>query len=195
MTRQSLLRVAIVAYAFVDWLVIMAPSLAVKLAADRGGLGDSKGLDLIFASLAIATPHAVIAGRRLRYEERTAVWRADIWIAAIDALVVLALSTTLLILVVLAVFAEEHAAIANRGFPIVVLWIGLQLVAVALSEATGRFVFWWLEPHRAVRLLHPSVVPAPSTGVARHVTIGAWHSASRPAPVTPPSWTCRGTGR
>ena len=156
MTRQSLLRVAIVAYAIVDWLVIMAPSLAVKLAADRGGLGDSKGLDLIFASLVIATPHAVIAGRRLRYEERTAVWRADIWIAAIDALVVLALSTTLLILVVLAVFAEEHAAIANRGFPIVALWIGLQLVAVALSEATGRFVFWWLEPHRAVRLLHPS---------------------------------------
>ena len=156
MTRQSLLRVAIVAYAIVDWLVIMAPSLAVKLAADRGGLGDSKGLDLIFASLLIATPHAVIAGRRLRYEERTAVWRADIWIAAIDALVVLALSTTLLILVVLAVFAEEHAALANRGFPIVALWIGLQLVAVALSEATGRFVFWWLEPHRAVRLLHPS---------------------------------------
>jgi hypothetical protein len=154
--RRTLLRVAIVSYAIVDWLVIMAPSLAVKLAADRGGLGDSKGLDLIFASLAIATPHAVIAARRLRYEERTAVWRADIWIAAIDALVVLALSTTLLILVVLAVFAKEHAALANRGYPIVVLWIGLQLVAVALSEATGRFVFWWLEPHRAVKLLHPS---------------------------------------
>lgn len=163
MSRRTLLRVAIVTYAFVDWLVIMAPSLAVKLAADRGGLGDSKGLDLIFASLAVATPHAVVAGRRLRNAERTAVWRADIWIAAIDALVVLALSTTLLVLVVLGVFAEEHAALANRGYPIVVLWIGLQLVAVVLAEATGRFVFWWLEPHRAVKLLHPSRYRPPTT--------------------------------
>ena len=163
MNRKSLVRLAIVVYAIVDWLVIMAPSLAVKLAADRGGLGDSKGLDLIFASLLIATPHAVIAGRRLRYEERTAVWRADIFIAAIDALVVLAFSTTMLVLVVLGVFADEHAAIANRGFPVVMLWIGVQLVAVALAEATGRFVFWWLEPHRAVKLLHPSRYRPPIT--------------------------------
>ena len=76
--------------------------------------------------------------------------------APADALVVLAFSTTMLVLVVLAMFADEHAALANRGFPVVVLWVGVQLVAVALSEATGRFVFWWLEPHRAVKLLHPS---------------------------------------
>ena len=174
MSRGSLVRLAIVVYAIVDWLVIMAPSLAVKLAADRGGLGDSKGLDLIFASLLIATPHAVIAGRRLRYEERTAVWRADIFIAAIDALVVLAFSTTMLVLVVLAVFADEHAAIANRGFPVVVLWIGVQLVAVALAEATGRFVFWWLEPHRAVKLLYPSRYrpPTPVGQDARQASSG-----------------------
>lgn len=151
MNRQMFDRVAVVVYAAVDWLVIMAPSLAVKLAADRGGLGNSKGLDLLIASAAIATPHAVVAARRLRFEERTAVWRADIWIASIDALVVLALSTTLLVLAVLAVFADEHAALANRGFPVVVLWIGLQLLAVALAEVTGRVVFWWLEPHRSRR--------------------------------------------
>lgn len=180
MSRQTLLRIAIVAYAAVDWLVIMAPSLAVKLAADRGGLGDSKGLDLIFASLAIATVHAVIAGRRLRYEERTAVWRADIWIAAIDALVVLALSTTLLVLAVLAVFADEHAALANRGFPVVVLWIGLQLIAVGLSEATGRFVFWWLEPHRRVKLLHPSRYQPSARPAARP-------APARPTPARPPA--------
>jgi hypothetical protein len=149
--RATFDRAAVVVYAFVDWLVIMAPSLAVKLAADRGGLGDSKGLDLVFASFAIATPHAVIAARRLRYEERTAVRRADIWIASIDALVVLALATTLLVLVVLAFFADENAALANRGLPVVVVWITIQFTAVALSELTGRFVFWWLEPHRVRR--------------------------------------------
>ena len=102
------------------------------------------------------------------------MWRADIFIAAIDALVVLAFSTTMLVLVVLAVFADEHAAIANRGFPVVVLWIGVQLVAVALAEATGRFVFWWLEPHRAVKLLHPSRYrpPTPVGQDARQASSG-----------------------
>lgn len=151
MNRATFDRVALVVYGFVDWLVIMAPSLAVKLAADRGGLGDTKGLDLVLASAAIATPHAVIAARRLRYEERTAVRRADIWIASIDALVVLALATTLLIVVVLAFFADEHASLANRGYPVALLWIGLQATAVVMSEITGRFVFWWLEPHRPRR--------------------------------------------
>jgi hypothetical protein len=147
-TRHPLERIGVVVYALVDWAVIMAPSLAVKLAADRGGMGTSKGLDLVVASAVIATPHAVIAARRLRAEERSAVWRADIWIASIDSLVVLALATTSLVLTVLVGFAEEHAILAERGFPVVALWAGLQLVAVVLAEAVARFVFWWLEPHR-----------------------------------------------
>lgn len=147
MRRATFDRVAVVVYAVVDWLVIMAPSLAVKLAADRGGLGDSKGLDLVIASAVIATPHALIAARRLRFEERTAVRRPDIWIASIDSLVVLALATTLLILVVLAFFADENAALVNRGLPIVAVWMTLQFVAVAMAEITGRVVFLWLEPH------------------------------------------------
>jgi hypothetical protein len=111
-------------------------------------MGTSKGLDLVLASALIATPHAVIAARRLRAEERSAVWRADIWLASIDSLVVLALATTSLVLTVLVGFAEEHAILAERGFPVVALWTGLQLVAVVLAEAVARFVFWWLEPHR-----------------------------------------------
>jgi len=63
--------------------------------------------------------------------------------------VVLALSASLLVLGVLEHFAAEHAAIANRGIPVVGLWAGLQIVAVALAETTGRAVFWWLEPHPA----------------------------------------------
>jgi hypothetical protein len=148
-TRTQLTRVGIVAYGVVDWIVIMAPSLAVKLAAQRGGMGSSEGLDLVVASAAIATPHAVIAARRLRFEERTAVRQLDTWIANVDALVVLALATTSLVLTVLLGFAEEHALLANRGFPVVALWLGLQLAAVALAEIVGRVVFWWLEPHES----------------------------------------------
>lgn len=174
MNRRTLEWVAVVVYSLVDWLVIMAPVLAIRLAADRGGLGDSKGLDLIAASLVIATVHAVIAGWRLRLEETRAVWRADIWIASIDALVVLALSTTILVLVVLETFADEHAGLANRGLPVVVTWIAVQLVAVALAEATGRFVFWWLEPHRPRRLRpRPDEATLPTDEPAsRHLTPG-----------------------
>lgn len=138
--------VGVVVYALVDWLVIMAPALAIELAADRGGIGDTEGLDLLAASAVIATVHAGLAARRLRFEERTAERRADIWIANLDALVVLALATTLLVLVVLVSFPDEHAALANRGFPVVLLWAGLQLVGVVLAEVTGRVVFRWLEP-------------------------------------------------
>lgn len=44
-------------------------------------------------------------------------------------------------------FSEEHASLADRGYPVVALWAGLQVVAVAAAEVVGRFVFWWLEPH------------------------------------------------
>lgn len=146
-------------YAVVDFVVIVAPALAFKAASDRGGLGDAKGLDLVVASAVIASVHALIAGTRLRDEERVAVRRADMWISAIDALVVLGLAATLLPAFVLWGFADEHASIADRGYPVVFLWAGVQLVAVALAEITGRFVFWWLEPHR--RLLHRN--PGPPT--------------------------------
>jgi hypothetical protein len=148
-------KVGIIAYGIIDWIVIMAPSLAVRLAGQRGGLGSNEGLDLVIASAAIATPHAVIAARRLLDEERRAVRRLDTWIAGIDALVILALATTSLVLTVLLGFAEEHAILANRGFPIVALWIGLQLVAVGLAEMVGRLVFRWLEPEESRKARQP----------------------------------------
>lgn len=151
MSRRHGLELAGVAvYALVDWLVIMAPALAIEFAGDRGGLGDTEGLDLLGASAVIATVHAIVAARRLRDEERMAVRRADAWIASIDALVVLALGTTLLVLVGLVSFPDEHAALANRGYPVVLLWAGLQIVAVVLAEMTGRLVFRWLEPPEVV---------------------------------------------
>lgn len=80
-----------------------------------------------------------------------AVRRADMWIAAADALVVLTLAATLLPITVLWRFADEHASMADRGYPVVVLWLGVQVVAVVIAEITGRFVFWWLEPHPRLR--------------------------------------------
>lgn len=147
MRRELVDRIAPPIYAAIDFMVVVAPAVALKIASDQGGMGDTEGLDLLLASCVLGTVHALIAGARLSYEERTAVRRADMWIAAIDALVVLTLAATLLPAVVLWGFAEEHASLAERGYPVVALWAGVQLVAVGLAEATGRVVFWWLEPH------------------------------------------------
>lgn len=139
-------RVAPPVYAAVDFGVILVPALTVKLSADQGGMGDMQGVDLLLASTALGVVHAVLAWSRLRAEERVVVRRADMWIAAIDALVVLALGATVLLMAVFYRFADEHASIADRGYPVVALWLGVQLVAVMLAEITGRVVFRWLEP-------------------------------------------------
>lgn len=155
MRRQVVDEVAPPIYAAIDLLVILTPALAVKLASDRGGMGDAEGVDLIIASFVVGVAHAVIAWSRLRSEERIAVRRADMWIAAVDALIVLALGATLLPIAILYGFADEHASLVDRGYPVVVLWTGILLVAVAASEATGRIVFWWLEPHPRRRVRVP----------------------------------------
>ena len=147
MRRQLADAIAPPVYGAVDFLVIVAPALVVKIASDRGGMGDTKGLDLVVASSLLGAAHAVVAALRLRSEERTAIRRADMWIAAVDALVVLTFAATILPAVVLWGFADEHASIADGGHPVVALWAGVQAVAVVIAEATGRFVFWWLEPH------------------------------------------------
>ena len=147
MRRHQVDSLAPPVYGAVDFLVILAPALAVKLAADQGGMGDTDALDFVIASVVLGAVHAVVAGWRLRCEERTVVRRADMWIAAVDALVVLTLAATILPLVVLWGFADEHASLANRGYPVAALWFGVQFVAVTLAEITGRLVFWWLEPH------------------------------------------------
>jgi hypothetical protein len=145
--RATVDRIAAVGYAALDFVVILMPAVVLNLSADRGGMGDLQGTDLVVASGVLAGVHAAVAGARLRSEARMAFRRSDMWIAAADALVVLALGATLLPTVVLWGLADEQASMADRGFPIVVLWLGVQAVAVGLAELTGRFVFWWLEPH------------------------------------------------
>ena len=151
MNRQWIDRIAPPVYGIIDFAVIMAPSLAIKQAADNGGMGDTPGIDLVIGSLLVGSVHAVVAARRLQSEERVALRRLDMWIAALNAIVVLSLLATLLLVAILVRFADEHSSLANRNYPVLALWVGIQVIAVACAEATGRFVFWWLEPERHER--------------------------------------------
>jgi hypothetical protein len=169
-------------YSAACFAAVLAPALAVNWAVFRADIGGIAGRDLVAASVVIGAAHATVAWTRLRCEKRTAARRSHIWIASLNALVVLALSASLLVLAVLSYFADEHAAITNRGLPVVALWSGLQLAAVALAEATGRFVFWWLEPHPAPhRSCRWGVLPPARQVVARSLT---WRT---PAPVPGPA--------
>jgi peptidoglycan biosynthesis protein MviN/MurJ (putative lipid II flippase) len=124
---------------------VLAPAIAVRSEVLNAGIG-SMDDDVLAASAVAGTVEMVVAWRRLRSQERTATRRLHVWIASFNALVVLALTASLLLLLVLYWFPDEHASLANRGFPVFVLWGGVQAVAVLLAEATARLFFWWLEP-------------------------------------------------
>jgi hypothetical protein len=168
-------------YAAACFGAVLAPALAVRWAVFRSDIGGVAGRDLVAASVIVGAGHAAVAWARLRCEERTAARRSHIWIASLNALVVLALTASLLVLAALHLFADEHAAIANRGLPVVTLWAGLQLVAVALAEITGRLVFWWLEPHPAPhRACRWGVLP-PARHLLRRLRVTTRTPASVPA--------------
>ena len=140
-------RVAPPLYALLCVSVIISPAVAIAIGSERGGMRQAADADLLLASGLIGLVLGVLSMMRLRSEERTAVRRPDMWIAAFDALVVLLLAATVLPLVVVWGFPDEHATMAQRGYPVVALWSGIQILAVGLAETTGRIVFWWLEPH------------------------------------------------
>ncbi len=145
MIRRTAGQLASALYALVDLAVIMAPSIVLAGSAYRSGVTGTPGVDLLVASGIVGVVHAFVAGSRLRSEMRLAVRRLDPLIAALDALVVLAVCVTLLMIIVLEGFAGEHAVLVNEGRPVLALWLGVLLLAVCLSELTGRFLFRWLE--------------------------------------------------
>ncbi len=134
-------------YALLCVAVLLAPAIAITLGSDRGGMREAADADLVVASAALGVGLAALSMWRLRSEEIRAVRRADMWIASLDSLVVLMFGATVLPLVVLWGFTDEHATMAQRGYPVVLLWSGVQLAAIVLAEVVGRVVFWWLEPH------------------------------------------------
>jgi len=147
MTARTLDKIVAGVYAAACFGVVLAPALAVRWAVFRSDISGIAGRDVVAASVLVGAGQAAVAWTRLRCEKRTAARRSHIWIASLNALVVLALSASLLVLGVLAAFAHEYMHLTHLGMPVVVLWAGLQVVAVGLAEATGRLVFWWLEPH------------------------------------------------
>lgn len=70
----------------------------------------------------------------------------DAFIAAFDALVVLAMINPGLIMAVLGAFAPEHAAFVDNGWPVLLLWAGVLLGAVTVAEIVRSLVLRWLEP-------------------------------------------------
>lgn len=131
-------------FAAAGWAVLVAPALVMRTGVLHAGVG-SMDDDILVASFLAGALHAVLAWRRLRDEEHEGGRRAPLWIAALDALVVLALAASVLLLVVLIVFPDEHLTFGDRGAPFVVLWTAVQLVAVALAEATAHATFRWLK--------------------------------------------------
>lgn len=146
LTRRHTHRFGSIIFAIIDFVVILAPSFVLAGTARQGGLPDSQGDDLMVASALIGAVHGVIVWTRLRDETRHAHRIIDVWISEFDSLVVLALGATMLLVIVLGGFAEQHAVLVNNGWPVIALWTGVQVTAVALSELSGRVVFRWLEP-------------------------------------------------
>lgn len=156
MRRRSTIRLAAAAYAAIDVAVLMAPSVVLAVEARKGGLSGSHGVDLVLASAAVGAVHAGIAFSRLIDESRAAARRLDVWIAALDALVVLALGATLLLVIVLGGFADQHDVLISQGWSVVWLWIGVLGGAVVLAELSGRFLFRWLERAAVLEPHNPS---------------------------------------
>ena len=134
-------------FALAGFIVVLAPAVAVRseevLNAGVGSIDD----DILATSAAAGAAYVVLAWRRLRDEQRIAARRLHVWIASLNGLVVLASSAPVLLLLILYLFPDEHASLANRGFPVFLLLAGVQGVAILLAETTARLFFWWLQPH------------------------------------------------
>lgn len=143
--RRQALTVALAAFATLHMVVTTAPAAVLAAVARKGGLAGAHGLDLVAASVVLGALHGSIVWRRLRTERRSGVRFVDAWIAELHALVVLAASVTALLFLVLGGFAPEHAAIVNRGWEVVWLWIGVLVAAIAAAELTRSASLWWLQ--------------------------------------------------
>lgn len=140
--RRSLAALA-ATFAALQVVALTAPAVVLAVAADKGGISGSHGLDLVVASVVVGTVHAAVTVGRLAGELRRRD-HLDVAIAAFDALVVLALAATLLLIGVLGGLAQQHTVLLNEGWPILGLWLGVQAGAVVLAELVRTGVLGWL---------------------------------------------------
>lgn len=144
MIARGSVAVGLAVFAVAHLAVIVAPGVVLALTARKGGLPGAHGIDLVIASSVIGTAHAVVVWLRLWRELRVGHRVVDACIAAFDALVVLAVAVTLLLIVVLGGFARQHAVLINQGWPVLGLWVLVQVAAVAMAELTRTAVLRWL---------------------------------------------------
>lgn len=145
MSRPVTDTVVAVGFAGAGFAIVLVPAIAAQWGVLHDGVG-SLDDDILIASTLVGALYAALAWRRLRDEEQLARRRLHVWIASLNALVVLALASSLLLLALLVAFPDEHFSLGDRGAPAVTMWAAIQLIAVGLAEAAARLTFWWLEP-------------------------------------------------
>jgi hypothetical protein len=123
---------------------LVAPALVLAVAARKGGIPRWHGLDLVIASALLGSVHATVVAVRLRRTLQSGADVLVVMLARTVALAVLALAATLLLTAVLEGAATQHATLVNRGWPVVLLWVGVQAAAVALAEFVHTHVRRWL---------------------------------------------------
>lgn len=140
---RRLATVAMATFAMLHLVAIVGPAVVLAAAARKGGLPGAHGIDLVAASGLLGLAHGATVWHRLQREFSRDAFR-DTCIAALDALVVLALLSTGLLFALLGGLAPEHAAIVNRGWPIIAVWVAVQVVAVGLAELVRTGILRWL---------------------------------------------------
>lgn len=137
-------RWALTTFSSLHVMVAMLPATVLAVAADKGGLPDAHGVDLLLASAVVGVAHAVVVRRRLLSELREGTTFLDAMLAEFNALVVLAVAATGLFFVVLGGLASEHSAMVNQGWPVIGLWVSVLLGAVVVAELVRTGVLRWL---------------------------------------------------
>ena len=142
--RRPAREVALVVFAFIHVVVVTGPAVVLSVAAEKGGVPGAHGAALLWTSGSIGAAHAARVWLRLRREIRSGGDVINAWVAALDALVVLALMVTALLFAFLGGYAPFAAVLVNRGWPVVALWAVVQLSAVAVAELVRSGVLRWL---------------------------------------------------
>ncbi len=124
--------------------VLVTPALVLAAAADKGAVPGTHGTALFAASAVVGTGHAIATMLRARRPADVRHSR-NLFIAAFDGLVVLALLSTLLLFIALGAYAPLGIVMVNRGWSVLVAWVLAQVVAVLVAERTRTAVLAWLE--------------------------------------------------
>lgn len=124
--------------------VLVAPAAVLAAAADKGGIPDRDGRVLFVTSVVVGLLSGAMAAHHLRVRRGARREARDAFIAALDALVVLALGSTAILFLALGAYEPAAPLLVNRGWPVLATWALAQLVSAALAELTRAGVARWL---------------------------------------------------